>query len=85
MAVYQNSEWVKPTRGTVFDSIYKPGETPILSGIYRCIGCGHEVVAEHSRAFPTQNLHQHTEQQGAIRWQLVVCPNLSVSIQEKGR
>jgi len=29
-----------------FDKEYRPGETPIHTGIYRCRGCGSEIVAE---------------------------------------
>ena len=81
MAYYQNSNWVKHAAGTIFDSIHKPGEKPVVSGIYRCIGCGHEVVAESSREFPPQNHHQHTKEQGDIQWQLAVSTKIDLSIE----
>jgi hypothetical protein len=45
---------------------------PPHSGIYKCTGCGHEIVAEQDRQFPPQNHHQHPVSQGKIRWKLIV-------------
>jgi DNA-directed RNA polymerase subunit RPC12/RpoP len=42
------------------------------SGIYRCMGCGREVVAEESRKLPPQNHHEHSSAQGKIRWRMIV-------------
>jgi hypothetical protein len=72
MALYQNAKWVTATTHAAFDTIFKPGNTPDHSGIYRCLGCGREVVAEQSRTLPPQNHHQHTTAQGDVRWQLAV-------------
>ncbi len=55
-----------------YDVIWNPGSQPINSGIYRCVGCGREVVGEKERTLPPQNHHQHTPVQGLIRWLLVV-------------
>lgn len=72
MAIYKrNTDIGKSSSGT-FDKEYKPGETPDHSGIYRCKGCGREVVAEESRKLPPQNHHEHTTSQGNIRWRLTV-------------
>ncbi|SRR6266567_962852 len=50
-----------------------PGQTPPNSGIYRCMGCGREIVAEKDRSFPPQNHHQHkSPAQGHVRWRLIV-------------
>lgn len=72
MALYKETKLVTQTNDAAFDKEYKPGETPPHSGIYRCSGCGHEIVAEQSRTFPTQNHKQHTQAQGHIRWKLLV-------------
>jgi hypothetical protein len=72
MALYKNSAWLKQTTDAAFDTIFKPGETPIHSGIYRCLGCGREVVGESERKLPPQNHHQHSRAQGDVRWQLAV-------------
>jgi hypothetical protein len=55
-----------------FDTIYSPGEPPAHSGIFRCKGCGREVVAEKLRKLPPQDHHQHSPQQGSIQWRLSV-------------
>ena len=72
MALYRYAQYIGKSGDTVFDSIYKPGEKPPHSGIYRCEGCGREIVAEESRTFPPQNHHEHSTAQGLIRWRLAV-------------
>jgi hypothetical protein len=42
------------------------------SGIYRCMGCGREVASNESEPLPPQNHHQHNQNQGSIRWKLIV-------------
>jgi hypothetical protein len=56
----------------IYDTIHNPGAAAPTSGIFRCVGCGATAVAETNRRLPPQNHHQHTLQQGAIRWQLLV-------------
>jgi len=72
MALYKDGNRLTKSEGDAFDKIYSPGQAPPHSGIYRCPGCGREVVAEESRQLPPQNHHQHTTQQGAVRWQMIV-------------
>lgn len=73
MATYQQAQYVtKQVNNAEFDKIYEPGQIPPHSGIYKCQGCGHEIVAEQERSFPTQNHRQHTPAQGKIRWRLLV-------------
>ena len=72
MALYKYSQYIGTSTDAAFDKEYKPGETPDHSGIFRCMGCGREVVAEESRKLPPQDHHQHTQQQGSIRWKMVV-------------
>lgn len=72
MALYKNSNFILQSSSDAFDKIFKPGETPEHSGIYRCEGCTKEIVAEHGRSFPSQNHQQHTSVQGSIRWRLIV-------------
>ena len=75
MATYKYPQYVIQNNSTEFDAEYLPGQTPPHSGIYKCMGCGHEVVAEQNRSFPPQNHRQHTPQQGTIRWKLLVYAN----------
>ncbi len=72
MAHYKYPQTLESSSDTAFDGLHSPGQTPPYSGIYRCAGCGHEIVAEKSRSFPPQNHPQHAIFQGEIRWQLIV-------------
>jgi hypothetical protein len=72
MALYKNSKWIVQSDDTAFDKEFKPGESPEHSGIYRCLGCGREVVGEEQRKLPSQNHHQHTQAHGSIRWRMAV-------------
>ena len=72
MAWYKYDQFLNKSTGEAYDKLFGPGEKPEHSGIYRCDGCHHEVVAEQSRTLPPQNHHQHTQAQGAIRWRLIV-------------
>lgn len=51
---------------------YGPSESVPVSGIYRCLGCKREVTSNATDRFPPQNHHQHTVDQGKIRWKLNV-------------
>lgn len=72
MALYKSAEYLRQSSDGAFDTNYNPGATPPHSGIYRCMGCGREVVAEQERSLPPQNHHQHVAGQGAIRWRMIV-------------
>jgi hypothetical protein len=56
-------------------TVYNPGDTVPVSGIYRCLGCKREITSNEIDPFPPQNHHQHTQAQGAIRWKLNVRTN----------
>jgi len=56
-----------------FDEVHTPGTRAKYSGIYRCIGCGHEDACNAGNPLPPQNHHQHKPSQGHIRWKLNVC------------
>jgi hypothetical protein len=72
MAFYKEKQYIEPSPSSYFDEDFSPGiETP-HAGIYRCMGCGREVGVAERHKLPPQNHHQHTTQQGAIRWRLVV-------------
>jgi hypothetical protein len=72
MALYKYGAYLAASQDVAFDAEYHPGAIPPHSGIYRCMGCGREIVAEHGRTFPPQNHHQHTIAQGTIRWRMIV-------------
>jgi hypothetical protein len=72
MALYKYDQYVTKSTDAAFDSIESPGAATPHSGIYRCMGCGREDVSTQGHPLPPQNHHQHTTQQGAIRWRLAV-------------
>lgn len=72
MAIYKDSTILTHSVDQNFDSVHQPGSATPFSAVYRCVGCGREIVSEEGRPFPPQNHHQHTQAQGAIRWRMVV-------------
>lgn len=72
MAVYKYSQYLQQLNHQAFDEIHHPGNATPYSGIYRCEGCGKNEVSTQGHPLPPQNHHQHSPNQGAIRWRLVV-------------
>jgi hypothetical protein len=72
MALYKYQHALKQWDHEQFDLLYGPGATGAWSGIYRCEGCGREIVHTSGLPLPPQNHHQHTFSQGSIRWRLIV-------------
>ena len=71
-AIYKYNTHLFHSTNAEFDKEYEPGSTVSWSGIYRCTGCGREVVHTTGKPLPPQNHHQHAVYQGKIRWKLVV-------------
>jgi hypothetical protein len=72
MAWYKYVRYLSVMQSDEFDKLHEPGTTGSWSGIYRCEGCGKEVVHTVGHPLPPQNHHQHTAAQGRIRWRLIV-------------
>jgi len=72
MALFKYGNLFQRSDHQAFDDIHQAASRTPYSGVYRCIGCGHEISSTAGHPLPPQNHHQHTYQQGAIRWQLVV-------------
>lgn len=72
MASAKYQQLIAQESGPEFDAVHAPGAHTPFSGVYRCLGCGRTVVGETRRHLPPQNHHQHTAQQGTIRWQMLV-------------
>jgi hypothetical protein len=72
MAYYKFSQFLEQNDDQAFDLIHQPGSSAPYSGIYRCEGCGHEITSVAGRTLPPQNHHQHTGNQGTIRWRLII-------------
>jgi hypothetical protein len=71
MAEYKYPGFLKQITDKVFDGAHGPGSPTPLSGIYRCIKCGHEAVSTNGHPLPPQNHHQH-HPPAPIAWQLIV-------------
>ena len=78
MALYKFGDYLQKSQSTVFDVEHKPGDEAPCAAIYRCAGCGREVVSDDRKALPAKTHHQHTIHQGPIRWRLVVAVNQNV-------
>jgi hypothetical protein len=74
MAFYKYPQFLTQENGPEFDTISHPDNPTPYSGIYRCEGCGLSATFVKPHNIPPQNHHQHTTEQGAVRWRLVVKP-----------
>jgi len=72
MALYKYSQYLGQKNDGEFDKHHSPGASTPHSGIYRCEGCGHEIASNAGNPLPPQNHHQHSTNQGLIRWRLIV-------------
>lgn len=72
MPLYSNPKIFKRSANTAFNALHNPGSKPPHSGIYRCEGCGVEVVAEQGRTFPPTHSHNAPAH---VRWRLVAYPS----------
>jgi len=77
MPYYKYGQYLVQQQGTEFDTLYSPNTTTPLSGVYRCEGCGISATFVKGHNIPPQNHAQHTSQQGAVRWRLVVKSHLA--------
>ena len=72
MTMFRRSNDIEVSISPMFDKEYEPEAKPIHSGIYRCRGCGSEIVAEANRPLPSEKHPRHSPAQGPIRWRLAV-------------
>lgn len=72
MAYYKYKKYLTETEHDLFDKVYESGESTPYSGIYRCEACGREDASISGKPLPPQNHHQHSLDQGKIRWRLAV-------------
>ena len=71
-ALYKYVQFLKKSEHEAFDVVHEASVITPYSGIYRCEGCGHCIASVNPHPLPPQNHHQHTSQQGRIRWRLIV-------------
>ena len=72
MAQYRYRDNLTQSSSAAFETRHSPGTKAQNAGIYRCPGCGDEVVVAKGTRLPPQDHHPHTKDQGKIEWQLVV-------------
>ncbi|SPB17610.1 hypothetical protein NOV72_04814 [Caballeronia novacaledonica] len=71
MANYKYGKFLNQSDNAAFDRVTDPGHEAPHSGIYRCEGCGENIVSTYGHRLPPQNHHQHNQAQGSIRWRLI--------------
>jgi hypothetical protein len=71
MALYQDTTNVTQHKDPAFGSLHGPGDRAPFTGIYRCAGCGHEIVSAYGNPLPSGNHSKHPAGQ-KIQWQLIV-------------
>jgi hypothetical protein len=71
-ALYKYVQVLQKSEHGAFDEIHEAGASTPYSGIYRCEGCAKCVTSVSPHPLPPQNHHQHSIQQGRIRWRLAV-------------
>jgi hypothetical protein len=72
MAQYKYSHYLTNLADPKFDPAHEPGKSAPHAGIYKCQGCGIEVVCIAGDPLPPQSHHQHSLVQGGIGWRLIV-------------
>ena len=72
MALYKHAKYFNLAEFHDFETEFGPGERTPQSGIYRCSGCGDEIASNAGSTFPPESHHDHTADEGPIRWHLIV-------------
>jgi hypothetical protein len=72
MAQYKYSHYLTNVPELRFDPAHPPGAVTPHSGIYKCQGCGLEVLSAAGDPLPPASHHQHSLAQGGIAWRLIV-------------
>ena len=72
VTLFRRSNDIEVSISSAFDKEYGPGEAPGHSGIYRCRGCGCEIVSEALEPLPLEKHPKHSPAQGVVRLRLAV-------------
>ena len=72
MALFKYSHYLTNVSDPKFDPAYQPAETAPHTGIYKCQGCGCEVVSDAGQPLPPVTHHQHSLAQGGMAWRLII-------------
>jgi hypothetical protein len=72
MAQYKHCHYLANCSDTKFDPAHSPGAMTPHTGIYKCQGCGTEVISHRGDPLPPATHHQHSLEQGGFAWRLIV-------------
>ena len=72
VAIYKHPHLLNQSSNRRFDTVRGAGAKAPASGIFRCQGCGREVIASKGEPLPRLDHHQHPAQLGNVRWRLAV-------------
>jgi len=72
MAQYKYSHYLTNFPDSKFDPAQPPAATTLHTGIYKCQGCGTEVISQAGDPLPARSHHQHSLDQGEFAWRLIV-------------
>jgi hypothetical protein len=72
VAAYKYAYFLVQSSNRQFDHVRPAGTKAFASGIFRCQGCGREVVASRGQQLPTTDHHEHPAEAGPVRWRVAV-------------
>ncbi|MEY2507198.1 MAG: hypothetical protein QOH01_1527 [Verrucomicrobiota bacterium] len=72
MAQYKYSHYLARLPDQKFDPAHPPGTSTPHTGIYKCQGCGVEVISIAGDPLPPSTHHPHSLAQGGMAWRLIV-------------
>ena len=72
MAQYKYSHYLSNLNDPRFDPAHPPGTAAPHTGIYKCEGCGMEVISNAGDPLPRADHHEHSLAQGEFAWRLIV-------------
>ncbi|HYJ05279.1 MAG TPA: hypothetical protein VEX43_09100 [Chthoniobacterales bacterium] len=72
MAQFKHLQLLTRLPDSKFDQAHASGATTPHSGIYKCQGCGTEIISTAGDPLPPPSHHQHSLNQGGVAWQLIV-------------
>jgi len=72
MAQYRYLHFLSHSCDSKFETGHPPGAITQHTGIYKCQGCGIEVVSNAGDPLPPSTHHQHSLTQGGISWWLAI-------------
>ena len=72
MAQYKYVHFLSNESDPKFGIAHQPGAITPHTGIYKCEGCGSEIVSSVGDPLPPQSHHQHSLTQSGMAWRLIV-------------